>query len=343
IPAAQAGAVRDDLAAGRTRVVVGTQALIQSSTGFANLGLVVVDEQHRFGVAQRHALLARDPAPDLLVMSATPIPRTLALTLYGDLDLTAIDELPPGRPPVVTRVCALDDEVAWAPVVATEIEAGGQAFVVAPVIEASEALGVDGAIEFFDRVQALFPGVEVGLVHGRLDATEQQAVIVDFEAGNIRILVATTVIEVGIDVPGATVMVVCHAERFGLAQLHQLRGRVGRAQDQARAAQCLLLHGAEVGPEAMSRLEVLCKTRDGFVVAEEDLKRRGPGEFLGRRQSGVPVFRAAHLVADLGLLEAAREEAGRLLDSDPDLSSHSQVKAELIRRWGEVMHLGRVL
>jgi ATP-dependent DNA helicase RecG len=343
IPADEAKRVRADLAAGVGRVVVGTHALIQESTGFKNLGLVVVDEQHRFGVDQRRALVDRSPVPDLLVMSATPIPRTLALTLYGDLDLTAIDELPPGRPAVVTRVLSLSDENSWIELVGRELEAGGQVFCVLPVIEASEALGLEGAVEFSDRINEKFPGIESALVHGRMDSDEQQAIIADFSAGITKILVATTVIEVGIDVPGATVMVVGHAERFGLAQLHQLRGRVGRGQAGGRAAQCVLLHGPEASATALDRLEVLCNTRDGFKVADEDLKRRGPGEFLGRRQSGLPVFRAAHLLADAALLEVSREEARKLIESDSDLSTHPEIKTELIRRWGRVMHLGRVL
>ncbi len=343
IPADEARQVRADLAAGRCHVVVGTHALIQESTEFSRLGLVVVDEQHRFGVEQRRTLVDRSPIPDLLVMSATPIPRSLALTLYGDLDLTAIDELPPGRPAVVTRVLPLADEGAWADLVGRELDAGGQVFCVLPVIEASEALGVEGAVEFFARISDKFPGVEAALVHGRLDSDEQQAIIADFSGGRTKILVATTVIEVGIDVPGATVMVVGHAERFGLAQLHQLRGRVGRGREGGRAAQCLLLPGPEASASALDRLEVLCQTRDGFKVADEDLRRRGPGEFLGRRQSGLPVFRAAHLLADAALLEVAREEARKLIESDPDLSGHPAIKSELRRRWGQVMHLGRVL
>jgi ATP-dependent DNA helicase RecG len=343
IPADEAKRVRADLAAGRCSVVVGTHALIQESTEFSRLGLVVVDEQHRFGVEQRRALVDRSPIPDLLVMSATPIPRSLALTLYGDLDLTAIDELPPGRPAVVTRVLPLADEGPWSDLVGRELQAGGQVFFVLPVIEASEALGVEGAVEFFAKIRDRFPGVEAALVHGRMDSDEQQAIIGDFSAGITKILVATTVIEVGIDVPGATVMVVGHAERFGLAQLHQLRGRVGRGQAGGRAAQCLLLPGPEATAAALDRLDVLCNTRDGFKVADEDLKRRGPGEFLGRRQSGLPVFRAAHLLADAALLDVAREEARNLIESDPDLSGHPEIKSELIRRWGQVMHLGRVL
>ncbi len=300
---------------GSARLVVGTHALVTAGVAFRDLGLAIIDEQHRFGVLQRAALAAKGLHPDLLVMTATPIPRTLAMTAYGDLDITELRERPPGRRSVETRLWPLSrrDEAYGA--VRRELDAGRQAFVVHPVVEASETLDLQGAVALAAELETWFPEHRVGLVHGGLPAVDRQRTMAAFAAGHIDLLVATTVIEVGVDVPNATVMVVEQAERFGLAQLHQLRGRVGRG---SAASVCILAHGSDLTEAARARLEALVETSDGFEIAERDLALRGPGDMLGTRQSGLPLFRIGDPVRDHHLMAAARQAAAALTDGGAD-------------------------
>jgi ATP-dependent DNA helicase RecG len=281
------------------------------------LALVVIDEQHRFGVDQRLALSEKGSAADVLVMSATPIPRTLTMTAYGDLDVSLLTEKPPGRQPIDTRVMATDrlDELVAA--VGRMLGADAKVYWVCPLVEDSEASDLAAAEQRHDFLQRAFPG-RVGLVHGRMKTAERDAAMRAFRDGPIGVLVATTVIEVGVDVPAATVMVIEHAERFGLAQLHQLRGRIGRG---AAASTCILLYAPPISEAARARLTVLRETDDGFRIAEEDLRLRGAGELLGVRQSGLPAFRLADLAHHGELLAAARDDARLLLERDPDLTS----------------------
>lgn len=314
---------------GEVDIIVGTHALIQKGVEFARLGLAVVDEQHRFGVMQRAALRSKGPSPHVLVMSATPIPRTLALTVYGDLDISTIDQLPPGRQEIKTRWLSPGEEQSAHEFVRKQIVAGRQAFVICPLIEESEAIEARAAVAEYERLsQQVFPELSLGLLHGRMPTSEKDGVMRRFRNGELDILVATPVVEVGIDVPNATVMIVEGADRFGLAQLHQFRGRVGRGQHQSY---CLLL--AETpSPEARERLAIIEQTQDGFVLAEEDLKLRGPGEFFGTRQSGLPDLKMAKL-SDVELLELARNEAIRLFESDPGLEKpeHKLLVQEVAR------------
>ncbi|WP_232540001.1 ATP-dependent DNA helicase RecG [Azohydromonas aeria] len=307
------------VASGEARLVVGTHAVIQQDVHFARLGLAIVDEQHRFGVAQRLELrkkLAHEALePHLLMMSATPIPRTLAMSYYADLDVSTIDELPPGRSPIVTKVFSdtrRDEVIAR---IADEVASGRQAYWVLPLIEESETLDLRNATEAHAELQAALPGVKVGLLHGRMAAAEKAAVMAEFSAGHMGLLVATTVIEVGVDVPNASLMVVEHAERFGLSQLHQLRGRVGRG---AVASVCVLLYTGPLSQTGKSRLRAMAETTDGFEIARRDLEIRGPGEFMGARQSGDALLRFADLLEDTALLERARLLAPKLLDQYPD-------------------------
>ena len=301
------------VAAGQAQVVVGTHALIEAEVDFPRLGLAVVDEQHRFGVRQRLALRAKGAAPHQLMMSATPIPRTLAMSYYADLDVSVIDALPPGRTPVLTKLVADNrrDEVVAR--VRAAAAAGRQAYWVCPLIEESETLQLQTAQETYQRLGAELPELGVGLVHGRLRAEEKSAVMAAFVAGTVQVLVCTTVIEVGVDVANATLMVIEHAERFGLAQLHQLRGRVGRG---AAASACILLYARPLSAAARERLRVVFENSDGFAIAAADLAMRGPGEFIGARQSGAPLLRYADL-ADSELIEAAATAAAALLRDDP--------------------------
>ena len=321
-------------------LVVGTHALVQQATEFANLGLVVVDEQHRFGVEQRKALAAKGESPDVLLMTATPIPRSLALTLYGDLDLSILDERPPGRQPITT---ALRPEVARDKVlefVNRELGKGRQAYVVYPVIEESEKTDLKAATTMFDVLAAdAFRGRRVALLHGRLPADEKDAIMRRFRDGDIDVLVATTVIEVGIDVANATVMLIEHPERFGLSQLHQLRGRVGRG---AEASYCILLGG--VSPEVKQRLDVFVGSDDGFEIARADLKLRGMGDLFGERQSGVPTFRVADPIRDERLNEQARAAADTLLANDPELDSaaNAPLRHVMGERYARSLELFRV-
>ncbi|HSV36050.1 MAG TPA: ATP-dependent DNA helicase RecG [Ramlibacter sp.] len=313
------------VASGEAALVVGTHAMIQDQVQFRQLGLAVIDEQHRFGVAQRLALRAKmkdeGQEPHLLMMSATPIPRTLAMSYYADLDVSTIDELPPGRTPVVTKLIAdaRRDEVTER--IRSQIAQGRQVYWVCPLIEESEALDLTNATATHEALSAALPGVMVGLLHSRMPVPEKKAVMALFTGGQMAVLVSTTVIEVGVDVPNASLMVIEHAERFGLSQLHQLRGRVGRG---AAASACVLLYAAgdsgRLGETARARLKAMAETADGFEIARRDLDIRGPGEFLGARQSGAPLLRFADLATDTALLEWARELAPLMLDRYPDLA-----------------------
>jgi ATP-dependent DNA helicase RecG len=352
--------VRRHIAQGNAQLIIGTHALIQDRVEFGNLGLVVVDEQHRFGVMQRLKLMrksdearvgagdspaqpgggarlstnSKDPEPDVLVMTATPIPRTLALTLYGDLDVSVLDELPPGRTPVVTR--SVPDERApevW-DFVRKQIGAGHQAYVVYPVVEENEERELKAAQQMHRQLrEKIFPNLHVGLLHGRLDADEKEHVMREFQQGKIEILVATTVIEVGVDVPNATVMVIEHADRFGLAQLHQLRGRIGRG---AAKSYCVLMRGGKVSEDGERRLEAMVRSNDGFQIAELDLELRGPGEFFGTKQAGIPTFRVANILRDRQLLEAAKREAAFVISGpNAEISKEEIDRAlrEMRSRW----------
>jgi ATP-dependent DNA helicase RecG len=295
--------------AGEVHACVGTHALIQESVAFKSLGLAVIDEQHRFGVMQRAELRERGANPDVLVMTATPIPRSLAMTVYGDLDVSVIDEMPPGRTPIVTKVFA-DNETDRKQVkqlLAREIRTGRQVYVVYPLVEESEKMDLRDATRRYEYLRdRVFSKFSVGLLHGRMKPEDKEAVMRRFVSGEIQILVSTTVIEVGVDVPNASVMVVEHAERFGLSQLHQLRGRVGRGAEQSY---CVLLASDKQTEVARERLGIMEETNDGFRIAEKDLELRGPGEIMGTRQAGLPEFRYANLVRDLEILQAARKEA----------------------------------
>jgi ATP-dependent DNA helicase RecG len=310
--------IRRHISQGNAQLVIGTHALIEKKVEFAKLGLVIVDEQHRFGVLQRFKLMKKSGAepdssaePDMLVMTATPIPRTLALTLYGDLDVSVIDEMPPGRTPIVTRRVSDDQsEKVW-DFVRKQVAAGHQAYVVYPVIEENEENELKAAVKMYKELEKnIFPDLKVGLLHGRQESELKEQVMRMFQKGGLDILVATTVIEVGVDVSNATVMVIEHAERFGLAQLHQLRGRIGRG---AAKSYCILMTGGKVSEDGERRLEALVRTNDGFQIAELDLELRGPGEFFGTKQAGLPGFQVANLIRDRQLLEAAKREAAAVM------------------------------
>ena len=315
---AEKNAALEAVASGEARIVIGTHALIQEGVKFANLGLAIVDEQHRFGVAQRLALRTRPESalvPHLLMLSATPIPRTLAMSYLADLDVSVIDELPPGRTPVVTKTVKTSRKDDVLSVVRSVVAQGRQVYWVCPLIEESDKLDLTPATVCRDDLQQRLPDLTVGLVHGAMPAAEKDAVMQDFVSGLTQILVATTVIEVGVDVPNATLMVIEHAERFGLAQLHQLRGRVGRGAAQSA---CILLFGEDISPAGWERLKAIRDTTDGFEIARRDLEMRGPGEFLGERQSGTPLLRFADLDRDEALLAAARRTADVWLEKDRD-------------------------
>ena len=341
--------IRRHIAQGNAQLVIGTHALIEEKVEFDNLGLVIVDEQHRFGVMQRLKLMKKalaaeeeqstvdgrrsmagtrstdvatgpqDLQPDTLVMTATPIPRTLALTLYGDLDVSVLDEMPPGRTPIMTRRVGDERAEEVFAFVRKQVAAGHQAYVVYPVIEENEEKEIKAATKMYDEIRRrILPDLRIGLLHGRLDAEQKDEIMQRFQAGQIDVLVSTTVIEVGVDVANATVMVIEHAERFGLAQLHQLRGRIGRG---AAKSFCVLVTGGKVTAEAEQRLDTMVRTTDGFEIAETDLQLRGPGEFFGTRQAGLPGFRVANLLRDRELLEAARREAAVVVSGkDPEVS-----------------------
>jgi ATP-dependent DNA helicase RecG len=301
------------LAAGDINLVVGTHALVQGTVNFRSLGLAVIDEQHRFGVVQRATLRSKGLMPDVLVMTATPIPRTLALTVYGDLDVSVIKDMPPGRRAIHTSVKTESRREDVYTLVRTQLDEGRQAYVVYPLIEESEKIDLKAATEMADTLaQDVFPEYRVALLHGKMKQDAKDRVMRAFAAGDLHVLVSTTVIEVGIDVPNATVMVIEHAERFGLSQLHQLRGRVGRGAHQSH---CILLYQYPISPQGKARLQALAGTTNGFEIAERDLELRGPGDFFGTRQSGLPTLRTGDLVRDHALMERARGEAQRFLET----------------------------
>ena len=322
----KAKAKREQLAAAAAdaQLVIGTHALIQDGVDFAKLGLAIVDEQHRFGVAQRLALRKKGNNPHQLMMSATPIPRTLAMSYYADLDVTVLDELPPGRTPIKTRLVADTRRADVVGFVSKQVDEGRQAYWVCPLIEESEALQLQTAQETYEQLLLDLPALTVGLVHGRLKADEKQAVMAAFAAGEIDVLVATTVIEVGVDVPNASLMVIEHAERFGLSQLHQLRGRVGRGQYESS---CVLIYAGPLGEIARQRLKIIYEHTDGFEIARQDLQIRGPGEFVGSRQSGVPLLRYADLELDADLVDMARQVAEDML------KDHLPLAEKHLQRW----------
>jgi ATP-dependent DNA helicase RecG len=365
-PAKAKAAVLQQIRTGEAQIVVGTHALIQENVQFNKLGLAVVDEQHKFGVLQRKTLLEKGPHPDVLVLTATPIPRTLAMTVYGDLDVSVIDALPPGRRPIQTWLFTGSQRRRAYQVVHDQLAAGHQGYIVYPLVEESENTDLAAAVQAAERLQAYdFSQYRVGLLHGRMKSEEKARTMAAFKAGEIQVLVATTVIEVGVDVPNATVMLIEHADRFGMAQLHQLRGRVGRGTE---ASYCLFVTGEDgkggkgkgekkggrgVGDRGIrgttpspsrERLEALVRTTDGFEIAEEDLRIRGPGEFFGVRQWGIPEFRAARLIRDRVLLEQARVEAFALIRRDPHLTAPTSqaLRAATLRRWKDKLDLGRI-
>jgi ATP-dependent DNA helicase RecG len=328
-----------EIAEGRIHMVVGTHAVLQEGVEFHNLGLGIIDEQHRFGVRQRGVLRKKGRHPDILVMTATPIPRSLALTVYGDLSLSVIDQLPPGRLPVKTRIVQNGNRQRAYDLIRAEVAAGRQAFIVYPLVEESEKSDLLAASEGAAHLQeTVFPGVRIGLLHGRMKGEEKEAAMRAFKDGQVQVLVSTTVIEVGIDVPNATVMMVEHAEQFGLAQLHQLRGRVGRG---TAGGTCLLMRSERCSEDGRRRLEVMAESNDGFRIAEADLEIRGPGEFLGTRQSGMPDFRVANLLRDGRILEEARQEAFRLVNETDFLNDprYEDLRRELKIRWGSRLEL----
>jgi len=324
----QKRAIRGHVARGDAQMVIGTHALLEDKVEFERLGLVIVDEQHRFGVMQRMKLMRKNSEvqPDVLVMTATPIPRTLALTIYGDLDVSVIDELPPGRTPVSARVVSDERAAEVWEFVRKIVAAGQQAYVVYPVIEENEEkdTGLKAAIKMYDELRKkVFPEFKLGLLHGRMSADDKESIMRRFKAGELNILVATTVIEVGVDVPNASAMVIEHAERFGLSQMHQLRGRIGRG---SAKSYCVLMTGGKISEEAQQRLDTMVATTDGFEVAEKDLELRGPGEFFGTRQAGMPSLRVANVIRDRKLLEQAKREARGLLEDGTEEISAEEKK-----------------
>jgi ATP-dependent DNA helicase RecG len=338
---AERKSICEGIACGDTGIIIGTHALIQEEVNFRNLGLVIVDEQHRFGVLQRAMLRAKGMHPDVLVMTATPIPRTLAMTVYGDLDISVIDELPPQKLPVKTKIFYESQRSQVYEAIRKELKKNHQAFIVYPLVEESEALDLKDASRMAEHLQKdIFPDHSVGLIHGRLQAKEKDEIMSAFLEKRIDVLVSTTVIEVGIDIPQASLMVIEHAERFGLSQLHQLRGRVGRSDI---PSYCILLAQHRGSEDARKRLRIMEQTTDGFKIAEEDLAIRGPGEFIGVRQSGLPDFRVANIVRDGLILNEAKADAFALTEKDPFLErpEHGALKAVLLHKWQGRLELAK--
>jgi ATP-dependent DNA helicase RecG len=325
----------ETIASGDADIIIGTHALIQEGVTFKNLGLIVIDEQHRFGVMQRAVLRKKGTNPDTIIMTATPIPRTLALTLYGDLDYSVIDELPPNRSPITTILFYEKQKNRIYELIEDETKKGGQVYVVYPVIEESDKINLKAAVTGMKAFQQRFPYLNVGLIHGRIKPLEREKIMMEFKNNSIHILISTTVIEVGVDVPNATLMVIIHAERFGLAQLHQLRGRVGRGS--SRSCCVLLTYGA--ADDAKRRLDVMVENTDGFRIADEDLNIRGPGEFFGTRQSGMPDLKVANLLRDVKILETARKEAFALIEKEPMLAGYPQLRKSIEDFWGKRIEL----
>ncbi len=350
--------ILEDIRTGSTQLVIGTHALVEGKVEFARLGLVIVDEQHRFGVMQRAELRGKGINPDVLVMTATPIPRTLAMTLYGDLEVSVIDELPASRIPIRTGLRTEKEKPKVFDFIKQEIRKGRQAYIVFPLVEESEKIDLKAAIQEYEYLQKeIFPEFKLGLLHGRMKTEEKDAVMQKFKKNEYQILVATTVIEVGIDIPNATIMLVENAERFGLSQLHQLRGRVGRGAEQSY---CILIAnygwyekpqrgrtGQDVTEDkalAARRLETMAATTDGFKIAEVDLQLRGPGEFFGTRQSGIPELRIADLAKDAEIVSAARKEAFALIQDDPQLRhpGNACVRNQFEMKFKSVLELGKI-
>lgn len=334
--------IHDQLAGGELDLVIGTHALIQENVHFKKLGLVIVDEQHRFGVMQRAELVSKGVYPHVLVMTATPIPRSLALTLYGDLDVSTIDELPPGRQKLRTFWREEDKINLIYEFIRGKIEDGQQAYIIYPLIEESEKMDLKAATEAYKLLQKkIFPDHMLALLHGRLKMEEKERIMNDFKQGKIDVLISTTVIEVGVDVPNATVMVIEHAERFGLSQLHQLRGRVGRG---SKESFCILVTPDDINEIAQKRMQVLAKTNNGFFIAEEDLRLRGSGEFFGTRQHGLPDFRYADLVQDKNIVQTARKDAFELVDKDPHLrfTQHQTTREYFKERFREKFYMKHI-
>jgi ATP-dependent DNA helicase RecG len=318
--------ILSEMAKGEIHVLIGTHALIQDDVEFKKLGLVIIDEQHRFGVEQRNKLRAKGLSPHFLVMTATPIPRTLAMTVYGDLDVSVIDEMPKGRIPIVTRKTYQSKRPAVMQFIRDHVKQGRQAYIVYPLIEESESMDLRNALEEYERVKKDFSEFQVGLLHGRMKPAEKDDIMDRFRRNQIQILVSTTVIEVGVDVPNANIMLIEHAERFGLSQLHQLRGRVGRGNYKSY---CVLMLGYALSEDGIRRAEIMERTSDGFKIAEADLEMRGPGEFMGTRQSGLPGFKMANLVRDVKILMLARDAAFELAQQDPQLKTLPGLRARL--------------
>ena len=332
----------ENIQSGKTQIVIGTHSLIQKDIQFKKLGLAVVDEQHRFGVLQRGALGKKGDHPHLLIMTATPIPRSLALTLYGDMDVSLLDEFPPGRQKIATEIFFENRREKAYSILEEQLQQTRQVFVVCPLIEESEVMDLKAAVTVFDSIQDQFPDYTICLIHGKLKKEDRQDIMSRFLKNEIQVLVSTTVIEVGIDVPNATAMIIEHAERFGLAQLHQLRGRVGRG---AHSSHCLLMAYHPVTEEGQARMKAMQNSGDGFIIAEEDLKIRGPGDFMGTRQSGMPLLKIANLLRDIRVLETARKEAFLLIDQDPDLKApeHQPLNKAIHRFLGEYLELMQII
>jgi ATP-dependent DNA helicase RecG len=327
---------------GEAHIIIGTHALIQEGVDFHNLGIAVIDEQHRFGVRQRAELIRRGVHVHALIMTATPIPRTLAMTLYGDLDISTLDESPPGRGKVVTRIFTSAERMRAMDIVRDEIKKGRQAYIIYPLVEESEKMDLKAAKEMYERLSAEdFAGLRLGLTHGRMKSEEKDEVMARFGKREIDILVSTVVIEVGIDYPNATVMMIEHAERFGLSQLHQLRGRIGRGE---HASHCMLMAECHRGTPAWERLRILEKHQDGFVIAEEDMKMRGSGDFFGVKQSGLPEFKIGDVLRDYRILAEARKVAFEIVEADPQLTSPSNIPLAraLKENWKDRFELGDV-
>lgn len=331
--------ILEKLASGEIHFLIGTHALIEDWVQFKSLGLVIIDEQHRFGVAQRGQLKNKGASPHFLIMTATPIPRTLAMTVYGDLDVSIINEMPEGRMPIQTRVITESKRTQALEFMSDHIARGRQAYVVYPLVEESEKIDLKNATDEYEKLKSQFPKIRFGLLHGKMKSAEKDAVMTEFREHKIDVLVSTTVIEVGVDVPNATIMMIEHSERFGLSQLHQLRGRVGRGLHKSF---CILIMGYAISQETRTRIEFMEKTSDGFKVAEFDLEIRGPGEFMGSKQSGLPGFKMANLVRDFDILKAARDAAFDILARDPKLSKkeHQSLRDELMKFYGPVALAG---
>jgi ATP-dependent DNA helicase RecG len=333
-------AVLEKIASGEYKVVIGTHALIEKKVNFAKLGFVVIDEQHRFGVLQRALLQSKGKNPDILVMTATPIPRTLAMTVYGDLDVSVIDEMPPERIPIITEYIPEERRKWMYKFIREKVAAGSSIYIVYPLIEETEKSDLKAAVQGFESLKKLFPDFRLGLLHGKLSSPEKLVVMTEFKERRLDILVATTIVEVGLDVKSANVMVIEHGERFGLSQLHQLRGRVGRSGVQSF---CFILSGDRVGDDGKRRIEVITSTTDGFKIAEADLDIRGPGEVLGTRQHGMPDLRVAR-ITDTRLVELARRLAFEMVEDDPSLNKpgNIEIKSILRKRLGRRLRYAKI-